>query len=480
MNDPRHSPGVRFARATAIAVACGSAGASAIALAERSFGIFPSALFIPPVAVAAWFVGPVMSVVTIVVETGLTLLALSPRLRFPVTSQDEVTRLAISAGVAALTAIAVGYARRLYLRYATIVHSTAEGIGVIDADGRTTFANDALADMLGYTVPDLQGRRFSDFIPPDDVPASEVRFANLKRGVRQSDEVRLVRKDGSVLWALNSATPMLEGGRFIGALALMTDITERKADEALIRQQTEDLQRIDRQKNQFLAMLSHELRNPLAPILAALSVMDAKGEDAFRRERAVIARQADQLRRLVDDLLDVSRFGRGDISLSPSTMAIADWVTAATETVMPSIRDKRLELVVDVPDGATFSGDAHRLTQALVNLLTNAIRYTPAGGHIEVHGAIVGADVVVRVKDDGIGIPREFSSHLFEPFTRDAEAASQSASGLGLGLVVVRGILSAHGGTVTAHSDGSGLGSEFVLRLPVAGRTTSVDSNAAP
>lgn len=284
----------------------------------------------------------------------------------------------------------------------------------------------------------------------------------------------LLRKDGSAVWVRYSGTPILEGGMFIGALALLTDITRQRTDDAVIHRQAEELQRIDRQKDQFLAMLGHELRNPLTPIFSALSLMKAKDDGTFRRERDVITRQAEQLHRIVDDLLNVSQFLTGTIPIKQSRVSVEAWVAAAVETVTPQFQEKGVALDVDAPESATVIGDQARLTQALVNLLTNGARYTPPGGRVSVQVAVDGTALLVRVKDDGMGISAEFLPHIFEPFTREKAAAVVQTSGLGLGLAMVHGIVSAHRGTVTAHSDGVGQGCEMVMQLPLAG--AQVDS----
>ena len=224
----------------------------------------------------------------------------------------------------------------------------------------------------------------------------------------------------------------------------------------------------NRAKDEFLAMLGHELRNPLAPILTALQLLKLRGIDAAERERAVIERQVTHLVGLVDDLLDVSRITRGRIELRKDTVDLADAIARAVELASPLLEQQRHELHVDVPRGLTITGDLVRLAQVITNLLTNAAKYTEAGGQITVQAQADGDAVLVRVADTGIGIDEAMLPRIFELFVQQPQTLARSQGGLGLGLAIVRSLVELHGGTVSASSGGKGAGSEFTIRLPLA------------
>lgn len=224
-----------------------------------------------------------------------------------------------------------------------------------------------------------------------------------------------------------------------------------------------------RAKDEFLAMLGHELRNPLSPILTALHIMKARGDDASARERAVIERQAKHMARLVDDLLDVSRITRGKVDLSRSPVELADVVSAAVEVASPLFERHRHRLQVTVPRGLVVDGDAQRLTQVVANLLTNAAKFTPAEGEVSVTATRAGDRVSLAVRDRGAGISAALLPRVFELFVQGEQGLSRSRGGLGLGLALVKSLVEMHGGTVRAESEGEGHGSVFTVTLPLHG-----------
>jgi signal transduction histidine kinase len=216
-------------------------------------------------------------------------------------------------------------------------------------------------------------------------------------------------------------------------------------------------------------MLGHELRNPLSPILTALQLMKLRGSDGAERERTVIERQVNHLTRLVDDLLDVSRIARGRVELKEEVVEMAVVVAKAIEMASLLLEQRTQSLAVDVArHGLPVHGDPTRLSQVVSNLLTNAAKYTPPGGHITVRGEHDQRDVVLRVKDTGIGIAPNVLPRVFDLFVQERQALDRSQGGLGLGLTIVRNLVERHHGSVSAHSDGPGRGSEFVVRLPRA------------
>ncbi|HEV8240490.1 MAG TPA: ATP-binding protein [Thermoanaerobaculia bacterium] len=227
-------------------------------------------------------------------------------------------------------------------------------------------------------------------------------------------------------------------------------------------------------KEEFLAMLGHELRNPLSPILTALQLMKLRGSGELERERALIERQAHHLLRLVDDLLDISRITRGKLQLRRQGVEIAEVVAQAVETVRPLLAQRAHRLVVEVPtDGLLVEGDAARLAQVVANLLMNAAKYTPGEGRIEVRAAAEGAEAMLAVRDNGMGIAPDLLPSVFDLFVQGPRDRDRSEGGLGLGLAIAQNLVRLHGGTIAAHSEGIGQGAEFTVRLPLAIRAHS-------
>jgi signal transduction histidine kinase len=244
----------------------------------------------------------------------------------------------------------------------------------------------------------------------------------------------------------------------------------RRAAEAAARQAEEaraQAERASRAKDEFLAMLGHELRNPLAPIVTALELMRQRASDETRRERAVIQRQVQHLVRLVDDLLDVSRITQGKITLKREPIELAQVVAKAVEMVSPLLEERAQHLTVSLPAGGLLLlADPLRLAQVVANLLTHAAKYTEPGGRITVDGERQGERIVLRVRDTGIGIAPELLPRLFGLFVQGERGLARSQGGLGLGLTIVRSLVELHGGQVHAHSEGPGRGSEFIVELP--------------
>jgi signal transduction histidine kinase len=242
---------------------------------------------------------------------------------------------------------------------------------------------------------------------------------------------------------------------------LRSEVAERARAESA-------LQEANRNKDEFLAMLAHELRNPLAPILNAVQLMHMRpSEQQLKWSQEVIQRQVTYLTRLVDELLDVSRITRGKITLSCEPVEVAALITRAVETVHPLMQERGHEFEVEIPDTSLkVHGDPVRLTQALGNVLCNAAKFTDRGGRIILSTASSGANVEIHVRDNGIGIPPELLPRIFDLFTQ-LDRNTDSTSGLGIGLALVRRLVQMHGGSVRARSDGAGLGSEFVISLPL-------------
>jgi signal transduction histidine kinase/ActR/RegA family two-component response regulator len=230
-----------------------------------------------------------------------------------------------------------------------------------------------------------------------------------------------------------------------------------------------DAREADRQKDEFLAMLSHELRNPLTPIVTALEIMTMRGDEAYSKERAIISRHVKHVVRLVDDLLDVARVTRGKIDLRPELCELSSVTAKALEMASPLVHEREQHLAISVPTrGLAVRGDPARLAQVLANLVANAAKYTERGGRIGIDAVSQESMAVVRVHDSGIGIAPEALPRIFDLFVQDKRELDRAQGGLGIGLTVVKRLVELHGGSVSAHSDGRGKGSEFVVRLPLA------------
>ena len=246
---------------------------------------------------------------------------------------------------------------------------------------------------------------------------------------------------------------------------------ELRASHEVLQASESEARASNRAKDDFLAMLGHELRNPLAPILLALDMIAMDTSDSHRREHVIIKHQITQLTQLVDDLLDVARIRTGKIELRRQPVELADIVSRAVETASPLINSKHHTLRVDVPaQGLLVDGDLVRLTQAVGNLLTNAAKYTPPRGSITVTAERRGPIATIGVRDTGIGISADMLPRIFDLFAQEQQAPDRAAGGLGLGLAIVRTLITLHGGTVAAHSEGLGRGTEVVIELPLLAR----------
>jgi PAS domain S-box-containing protein len=308
---------------------------------------------------------------------------------------------------------------------------------------------------------------FFGAIHPDDRGAMRAASkAGVERGEPFEKEYRIVRPDGTVrvihAWSRFECDA---GGRPLRMLGTLQDITERQQLE-------QELRDADRRKDEFLAMLSHELRNPLAPILNAVEVLDRAppGDvELTSRFRAVIARQVQHMKRLLDDLLDVSRVSQGKIQLRKEPLELGAVLLQAVEVSRPMIVQKRQELSMTLAPGPLpLEADPTRLVQVFANLLNNAAKYTDRGGHIVLTVKVEGDEAVVRVRDDGVGMSPELLARAFDLFVQETRSLDRAQGGLGIGLTMVRTLVKMHGGSVRAFSDGPDRGSELVVRLPLA------------
>jgi PAS domain S-box-containing protein len=351
---------------------------------------------------------------------------------------------------------------------------------LVDFDLRITYANAAAERITGYSRSDLVGHRLQERLRPSraDNPIFPARQASILAMLAKGEplldhEDEFVHQDGTRYPVRCNLHPVFSHGMPIGAVLEIRDISAERQhvaerEQALEREHhlRREAEAASRAKDEFFAMLGHELRNPLAPIQTALQLMRIRGA-GNQRERAVIERQMKHVVALVDDLLDVTRITRGKVELHLKRVAIADVVARAVETVQPLLEQRAHSLTVNVPaEPCDVMGDPERLAQVFANLLTNAAKYTERGGRIAVIVEGSPKAVTIRVRDSGIGILPEVLPRIFDLFTQEAQALDRRTGGLGLGLAIVRSLVSLHHGTVEASSEGRGRGSEFIVRLP--------------
>jgi PAS domain S-box-containing protein len=359
---------------------------------------------------------------------------------------------------------------------AAIVESSEDAIISKTLDGVITSWNAAAQRLFGYTAEEAIGQPVLSLLIPEDRKNEEsVILDRIHRGERiEHFETVRKTKDGRFLDISLTISPVRgSGGEIVGASKVARDITEQ------IRVKRE-LADADRRKTEFLALLAHELRNPLGPIRHAVKILRARTPRPDELEWAtnIIDRQTEHMTRLVEDLLDVSRITRGTIELRKERVDIASILKAAVEASSALMGKLHHQLRVTPPAEPLFvEGDPTRLTQVVTNLLDNAAKYTDPGGRIWVSAQREGDEVVLRVKDTGIGIPPELLPAIFDMFTQAAMTLERSQGGLGVGLSLVDRLVRLHGGTVSAASAGSGQGSEFTIRLPFAetSRKTAAD-----
>jgi len=346
----------------------------------------------------------------------------------------------------------------------------------LDAGGHIMSWNAGAQRIKGYAASEIIGSHFSRFYTPEDLarnwPAHELEVASVEG--RFEDEGWRVRKDGSRFWANVVITALYDDKQRVRGFAKLTrDLTARRRIEAL--------QETDRQTREFLAMLAHELRNPLAGIANALELMRRSPDAEHAGLRNVIQRQTAHLSRIVDDLLDVSRITQGKIVLRKERLDLSEAVARVVESCRSSI-DARKHLV-DLQLAAhsvPVDADPTRIAQIVQNLVINAVKYTAPGGRITIAVAAESGEAVLRVRDNGIGIPPELLRNVFDLFVQGDRSLDRTEGGLGIGLTLVKRLVELHGGSVAASSEGPGAGSEFVVRLPLAEREAALDRTSEP
>jgi PAS domain S-box-containing protein len=346
-------------------------------------------------------------------------------------------------------------------------------IRVTDSDGSCTYLSKRWREFTGQTPEKGLGSGWLEAAHPEDRPDAERAFtAATKRREAFRHEYRLRRHDGAYRWVIDSAAPRFgPGGEFQGHVGSVMDLTDRKESEERLRESEQQLRRASRLKDEFLATLSHELRTPLNAVLGwsqMLRTGNLRG-DVAERALGALERNARAQAQLVNDLLDMSRIVSGKLQVKSELVDLGKVVTGALDTMRPAAAAKGVSVRMRTGRGKLqVIGDADRLRQIVWNLLANAIKFTPSGGRVDVELGKVrsGAEIVVR--DSGEGIEKEFLPFVFDRFAQADGSTTRRHGGLGLGLAIVRYLTEAHGGTVTAFSEGAGTGATFTIHLPTA------------
>jgi len=368
---------------------------------------------------------------------------------------------------------------------AAVVENSDDAIITKNLAGIITSWNKSAERLFGYTSDEAVGRSITLLIPPERLHEEPQILSRLCRGERVDHfETIRVRKDGTLLDVSLTISPVKNGsGRIVGISKIARDITERRRVEKALRESEETLKIADHRKNEFLATLAHELRNPLAPIRNSLHILRIAGTDdpSMARVQEVLERQVNHMSRLVDDLLDVARITSGKIDLRTEPLEIAAVIRSAVEVSKPLIDAGQHRLATTLPAAPiTIEGDAVRLTQVVANLLNNAAKYMEPGGQIWLTAGREQADAIISVRDTGLGIPADMLPHIFQMFNQADRDRKLAQGGLGVGLALAKRLVEMHGGRIEARSPGKGLGSEFVIRLPLAQQQLPAVNVASP
>jgi PAS domain S-box-containing protein len=352
-------------------------------------------------------------------------------------------------------------------------------IFLLDTNGKIATWNSGAERILGYKEEEIIGQPYAIIFTPQDIvknqPQYELQIARDKS--RSEDERWHVRKDGSQFWASGVVTPLWdEDGKLRGFAKVMRDITARKRAET-------ELAEANRRKDEFLAMLGHELRNPLAPITNSVHALRSEQLTSPTAQEAIamIDRQAKRLTRLVDDLLDVSRITTGKIHVRKERVDLHTIITHAVETTRHLVESRKLELTVSLPtESIWLEADPARMEQVMSNLISNAAKYTEPGGHIWLTVERQGPEAIVSIADTGIGILPEMLPDIFELFVQGDRSLDRAQGGLGIGLTLVKALVQMHEGRVLARSPGVGKGAEFIVRLPVVAEVLPIQPQESP
>jgi PAS domain S-box-containing protein len=350
--------------------------------------------------------------------------------------------------------------------FRTLGEAVPDFLWMTDAEGRPLYQNPAWRNFTGMTPEQFAEKGWEALHAPEDVPLLKAEWEKaVAAGQAIKVETRFRRHDGEFRWFSGRTIPLHDDtGRVVKWVGTMTDIHELKLAEAALRD-------ADRRKNEFLATLAHELRNPLAPIRNAVHLLMLKGppDPPLQAAREMIERQVKHMVRLIDDLLDVSRITRGRLELRRENVTLGLILDQAIETSRPHLDRARHELTMTLPETTVWvHADSVRMSQVFANLLHNACKYMEPGGRIVVRAEVVGNEAVVSITDTGIGIAPDHLPRLFEMFSQVASALDRSQGGLGIGLSLAKGLVEMHGGRIEARSEGIGRGTTFCVRLPIA------------
>jgi PAS domain S-box-containing protein len=371
-------------------------------------------------------------------------------------------------------------------RFRTTFTHAAVGMVLTDLQGRFLHVNPAFSAITGYAEPELYERTFYDITPVEDQSGKKDLVQQVLDGVIPSFmiEKRYLTKQGGEVRVQNSVSLIRDRrGKPKHLVVLVEDITHRKRLEQELKRRVQEMAEADRRKDEFLALLAHELRNPLAPIRNGVEVMRVVGlsDPQLRDVRDMMERQVNHISRLVDDLLDVSRVTRGKVRCQKEPTELAAVVAHAVETCRPIIAQRRQELILSPPkEPLRLEADPVRLAQVFANLLNNAAKYSKENSRITLTASREGDQAVVRVRDEGIGIAPEMLPRIFDLFAQADVSLGRSDGGLGIGLTLVRSLVTLHGGVVQAFSEGLGKGAEFVVKLPLLTNAVAPRADKSP
>jgi PAS domain S-box-containing protein len=371
-------------------------------------------------------------------------------------------------------------------RFRALIERSWDAIALVGEDRRIRYFSPSVTRILGYGVEEFLDRDLFDLVHPDDLAYVNHLFIRILQwpGTTLTAQFRCRHKDGSWRWLESTTTNLLEDPGVQALVINSHDITERKQLDEALQQRARELAEANQSKDEFLAMLAHELRNPLVPIVNSLHILrqEPSANPAMHQARLMAERQVRNMVHLVDDLLDVSRLTMGKIRLRKERVELGLVVDRGVATSRAAIDQRQHQLSVSVPrEELWLEGDPIRIEQVLTNLLTNAAKYTDPGGRIQLAVERDGSNVVIRVRDNGIGIDAELLPRIFELFTQGNRSLDRSQGGLGIGLTVARKLVEMHGGAISAASAGLGKGSEFSVRLPAqAARAIQPPPTAVP
>ena len=367
---------------------------------------------------------------------------------------------------------------------ASIVETSNDAIISKSLDGVIQSWNAAAERLFGFTAEQAIGQNISLVIPPERMVEEEQIIAQLRAGQRIAHfETERVRSDGQPIIVSLTISPIKDAeGNVVGASKIVRDVTERKRLEDNLRMLAADLSENDRRKNEFLATLAHELRNPLAPMSNMLEVLKRSdgNSEILKRAHETIERQLGQMVRLVDDLLDLNRITHDRLELRRSQVELSSVIQQAVEAAHPLIDAAGHELTVKLPDEPIYlNADRTRLAQVFGNLLNNSSKYTKENGVISLEAKRVDNEVVVTVKDNGAGIPPDKLDSIFDMFMQVERTSDRSQGGLGIGLTLVKRLVDMHGGSIEPRSNGEGMGSEFIVRLPILSKPSMASQDGS-